>query len=356
MKQYTSRREFIRTGGCCLTALGTVGLAGCASSFPGTGGDDDDGIDPWLVDPEPSAFVREGYEIEAHEFRERRFRYQEPSVVLEYDDHLSSDELWGRLVRDAFNVPAMEVDWQLYQHVDWWLDLYNVDNGADVDETLQPEIHVLAGSFDPEEIATYLEDDSNGDVVSVGSVHGFDRYELGSFRFAVRDDYLVQTRGDVWIDPDAVLEYVLDARWGEDGDGSGNTRRWTDDDRAGALLAERGSGQFVRGTVFPPVDPVEEPAYDWEWQTDLVGTSRALEVDGATTDVVDAVCYDSEADAEREAFRDFVDANRDVDDEAFPTLEEYDVERSEEFPAVLVLEGTARTGSIVGSRGPEREF
>lgn len=226
---------------------------------------------------------------------------------------------------------------------------------ADVEETLQPEIHVLAGSFDPEEVEAHLEDDSDGDVSGYGTAHDFDLYELGSFRFAVRDDYLVRTLGDVWIDPETVLEYVLEARWGRDGDGDG-ARRWTDDDRVGALLAERGSGHFLRGTVFPPVDPVEQPAYDWEWQTDLVGTTRALAVDGETTDLTVSVGYDSADDADLEALRRFVDTNRDVDDDAFPTLEEFDVERSDDHPAVLVVDGTARTSAIVGSRGPEPDF
>ncbi|WP_224214676.1 hypothetical protein [Natrinema longum] len=149
-------------------------------------------------------------------------------------------------------------------------------------KTVQPKIHDLAGSFDPDEIDAHLEDDSNGDVTADGRARGFDLYRLGSFRFAVRDDYLVRTLGSVWNDPDAVLEYVLEARWAraEEG-GTDGGRRWADDDRAGSLLAERGSGQFADGAVFPPREPVEEPAYDREWQTELVGTTRSLAVDGA---------------------------------------------------------------------------
>ncbi|WP_245852895.1 hypothetical protein [Natrinema ejinorense] len=274
--------------------------------------------------------------------------------MFEHDDRLSYDDLWGRLVRDAVNVPAMDLEWQLVQYVDWWLDLFNADTGAAVEKTTaQPGIHVLAGSFDPDEIEAHLEDDSNGDVTADGTTRGFDLYTLGSSRFAVRDDCLVRTLGSLWIDPDAVLEYVLEARWArtEEG-GTDGGRRWADDERAGSLLAERGSGQFADGAVFPPRDPIEEPAYDWEWQTGLVGTARSLAVDGATTELTDVVHYESADDADLEALREFVDTNRDVDDDAFPTLEEYAVERSDDAGSVLVLTGTARTSAIVRSPGP----
>ncbi|MFD1562099.1 hypothetical protein ACFR99_00730 [Haloarchaeobius amylolyticus] len=273
--------------------------------------------------------------------------------MFEHDDRLSYEDLWGRLVRDAFDVPAMDLDWQLVQHVDWWLDVYNPEAGADVEETLRPEVHVLAGSFDPDAVEAHLEDDSNGDVAVTGTARGFDLYELGSFRFAVRDDYLVRTVGDVWIDPEKMLEYVLEARWARDGEGgTDGGRRWGNDEHAAPLLAERGSGQFANGTVLPPRDPVREPAYDWEWQTGLVGTTRSLTVDGATTEVTDAFCYESAAAADLEALQGFVETNRDVADDAFPTLDTYTVERSDDAETVLVLTGTARTSAITRSRGP----
>ncbi|AGB31544.1 hypothetical protein C488_13786 [Natrinema pellirubrum DSM 15624] len=352
-----TRRGILRRGGAGLAAIGTTALAGCASELPLIGdgdGDEDDSepaIEAWLTDPEPADFLRESYEVRDREFRERNFRYQDPSVVFDNDDRLSYDDLWGRLVRDAVNVPAMDLDWQLVQHVDWWLDLVHTDSGANVTERVRPEVHVLAGSLDPDAIAAHLEDESTGDVVAAGTAHGFDLYELGSFRFALRDDFAVRTLSDVWIDSDAVLEYVLAARW--DGGDSDGPRRWADDDHAGPLLAERGSGQFSNAAVFPPRDPTEEPAYDWEWQTGLVGTARSLAVDGETTTVTDAFCYESADDAALDALEGFVETNRDIDDGAFPTLEEYTVERSSDAESVLVLTGTARTSAIVGSNGPE---
>lgn len=351
-----SRRRFLRRGGVGLAALGTAPLAGCTSDLPLLGDDEDEStpaIDAWLADPEPSAFVRDGYEVRERAFRERRFRFQDPSAVFDHDDRLSYDDLWGRLVRDAFNVPAMDLDWQLVFHVDWWLDLFNERTGADVEERVQPESHVLSGAFDPDAIKAHLEDDSNGDVTAAGTAHGFDLYELGSVRFAVRDDYLVRTVGNVWIDPDAVLEFVLEARWGRDDSGTDGGRRWADDEHANPLLAERGSGQFANAAVFPPREPVEEPAYDWEWQTGLVGTTRSLSVDGETTALTDAFCYESAADADLEALTGFVETNRDVADDAFPTLEAYSVDRSADAESVLVLTGTARTSAIVRSQGPE---
>lgn len=343
----TSRRRVLRLGGAGLATAGGIGLAGCTSDLPLLGDDDagDEGphIDAWLVDPDPDDIVADAFELRDRSFGERRYRYQVPDVVTDNEERLSYDDLWGRLVRDGFNVPATELDWQLTQHVEWTFDLLESDTGAEVVETTTPEVDVLAGSFDPDEIETNLANASPSELIPHGSAHGFDCYQLGSFRYAVRDDYLVRALGDAWVDSMALLEAALAARWARDGDGeSDDGRRWAEDADAAALAEHRGTGQFVDGAVFPPRDPPESRP-DRAWEAGLVGTSRALDVDGETTDLTEVHCYETEADADLETLREHVDANRDVDD-AYATLEEYSIERS---GRVLVVTGTARTKAIV---------
>lgn len=335
-----SRRKVIKTSGRGLAAVGLAGLAGCTSRLPLVGTDDEEpAIDQWLVDLEPADVVRDSDELQGQEVRERGFRYQVPSVAFDNETRLSYDDLWGRLVRNAFGVPAMDVDWQLTQDADWRLDLLEVDTGADTEQTVQPDIDVLAGSFDPDEIESNLQRETGTDPDPHGTSHGFETYGIGSVAYALRDDYLVRARGDGWADSIAVLEDALGARWGGDAE-----RRLTDDADAGTLIDHRGSGEFVDAAVFPPRDPTGTSLPERAWQPGLVGEVRSLAVDGATTDVTDACCYESESEADPEALRDYVDGNRDVADDAFPTLEEYSIERS---GRVLVVTGTARTKAIV---------
>lgn len=148
--------------------------------------------------------------------------------------------------------------------------------------------------------------------------------------------------GDAWVDSTALLGAALAARWEGSGDGAADGRRWADDADAAALAEYRGTGQFIDRSVFPPRDPPESRP-DRAWESGLVGTSRALDVDGETTALTEVHCYESESDADLERLRAHVDANRDVDD-AYATLEEYSIERS---GRVLIVTGTARTKAIV---------
>lgn len=335
-----TRRRLLRAAGTGLAAFGTVGVAGCLGSLPGYGDDDAVAVEEWLADPAATMIVSDRFELLEDELTERRFHLQVPSVVREHEDVLSYDVLRGERVRNRFGVPAIEVDWQLTHRLEWDFVLVEDGSDAELEETTDPTVEVVAGSFDPDAIHDNLTDWSGDSPSPLGSVEGFDLYETGEYRWAIRDDFLVEVVGEPWNDPTAVLETTLQTRAVETEDG-----RWAGDDDAGALLAERGAGQLVGGGTFDPGRPEGRQIGDFRWKDGFRGVVRALDVDGRTTTLTDAFCYESESSADVDALRSYVDANRDVDD-PFATLEEFSID---DRGRVLVLSGSARTEAIVGA-------
>lgn len=361
MNEERSRREFVRDGTASLATLGTVGLAGCTGSLPVVGDDDGATLEQWLVDPSLGDILELDSDDEI-ERRDRSFGYVAPEAFFDneeatdpYDTLAVGNESRGRV-----GASVTEIDWQLTQTVE-----YDGENavGTTVDIT------ILSGSFDLDDVEESLEqwaddeygDDDDRDLSSEGEHESFDCYEIDGFGFAVRDDSVIEAVGGSGIDPVAVLEETIDARVNGDD-------RWTGDDAA-ALLDPLESGDQVDGTTFEPItlentfesqygnqyDSIDElperqreqleEQFDTrheDWETGLTGMASSQEIGGETTDIVHVLLYDSEGNADAEAFRDHIDANRDIGDD-WATLEDYSV--SDEGRA-LVLTGTVRTRSL----------
>ncbi|MDQ2049644.1 hypothetical protein RBH26_04020 [Natronolimnohabitans sp. A-GB9] len=362
-----SRRDFVRDGAAGLATLGAVGLAGCTGSLPVIGDDDGAALEQWLVDPSLGDILETDSddEIDDIERRDRSFVYIAPEAFVDNEEATDPYGGHGALSiesesRSRAGVTATEIDWQLTQTVE-----YNGENttGTAIDVT------ILSGSFDPDDVEESLEqwvddeygDDDDQELSSEGEYESFDCYEIDGLGVAVRDNSVIEATGGSLVDPVAALEATIDAR--VDGDD-----RWTDDD-AEALLDPLESGATVSGNVSEPrtienafesqyghrYDSIDElpeaqreqfeEQFDTEhddWETGLMGEASSREIDGETTDIVDVLLYDSEGNADAEALRDHVEANRDVGDE-WATLEDYSV--SDEGRA-LVLTGTVRTRSL----------
>ncbi|MFC4438340.1 MULTISPECIES: hypothetical protein [Natrialbaceae] len=248
-----------------MLAIGMAGLAGCTSSLPGMSDDGagNDEIGSWLAEPGLAEILDDDRLTEAYgdvdvvdaELRDREFDYTDVQAVFDHEEELvvywPLEDATG--VRDRTGIPAIDLEWQLSQRVDWEFSAESETASARV------RINVLAGSFDPDEIETALEswaedqfenetedDEEDEDGLSrEGERDGYELYEAGEYGFAVGSDRVIEVQTESIIETTAALEAVLNGR--ETG-----TDRWTDDEEVQELLDRAGVGHLSEGELHEP--------------------------------------------------------------------------------------------------------
>ncbi|WP_306059504.1 hypothetical protein [Natronococcus wangiae] len=257
-----SRRDFVRNGGAGIVALGAAGLAGCTSSLPGMGADGagSDKVGSWLAEPALTDLLDDDYlteEVEEFdiadvELSDREFDYTDVEAVFDNEEELVvywplEDETG---VRDRTGIPAIDLDWQLSQQVNWEFSVESESGGSvggtDTAST-ELQISVLTGSFDPDEIETALENWADEQFEDEGFSRegerdGYDRYAAGEYGFAVGTDHVIEVQTDPIVETTAAIEAVLDVR--ETG-----TNRWTDEEAVRDLLGQAGVGHLSEGEL-----------------------------------------------------------------------------------------------------------
>lgn len=257
-----------------MLAIGMAGLAGCTSSLPGMSDDGagNDEIGSWLVEPALAEILDDDRLTEAYgdvdvvdaELRDREFDYTDVQAVFDHEEELvvywPLEDATG--VRDRTGIPAIDLEWQLSQRVDWEFSAESEsDGGNEESETASARvrINVLAGSFDPGEIETALEswaedqfenetEDDQGDEDGLSREaerDGYELYEAGEYGFAVGADRVIEVQTESIIETTAALEAVLNGR--ETG-----TDRWTDDEEVQELLDRAGVGHLSEGELHEP--------------------------------------------------------------------------------------------------------
>lgn len=345
MTDELSRRQVLRNGGAGLFAAGVVGLSGCLSDVPVVGGSGS-GAQNWLSEPDFETIVDEDelgedFELDDYEVQNRSFSTISPDAVFdneEYASHWTLRSDWAADLRDRTGVPATELEWELSQDIEWEFE--------DTDEweyNASIEANILSGDFDVENVEINLEDwaddesPSDEDLSSEGTYEGFDLYEYSpdDVAFAVRDDYVIEIHSSRNVETVIALEEVIDTRLG---DGRG----WDEDPDAEELLAQTPDGHLTLGRLRVDARDDDDPGVE-DWEDGLLGSALSLEVDGETSEFTRVFLYERERDAHEGDLREYVDANRDIDDD-FETLQDYSIDEDERM---LIVSGTVRTTAFL---------
>lgn len=354
MGEDLSRRSLIRRGSTGIAAVGIAGLAGCTGSIPFVGGDDYGGVPVgnWLVDPafedildtEQSEQQNNGFEISDSTRTDADFRYVLPEPIFEYADELDGyQQLQGGSVaqlRSRVGVPASDLDWQLSQNLAWEWEYTRMQTqfGETSEVTAQQRstvtIDTLGGTFEADAVEASLENWAGDNLSSEGEYEGYDFYEARSAAIGVGEETIIQITSDQSnIDHLTTLEIVIDANV----DGS---PRLTDDDDANELLSQFDQGHINSGVL---TENMEERfgtgSEETEWETGLIGRSRASSIDGESAEISAVFLYESERNAVADDVEAYVERHRDLNDE-FATLEDYSVE---ENGRTVTVTGTVRT-------------
>ncbi|SDJ61678.1 hypothetical protein [Natronorubrum texcoconense] len=385
MVEDISRRNFVRNASASALAVGIAGLAGCTSSLPVVGDSSSGpGVENWLAAPSFADILDEDElgeyyedpEFEAAEAGTRAFEYTVPEPFFDNEEETNaySQLSTGSEFRSRVGVSATEIDWQLSSRTNWEFEFTHTERDRSGEEYEQDgsastnvEMRGISGAFDPEDIEESLERwaeeeyDDEEELSSEGNREGLDLYEIDDSALAVGEEYVLQVTVGQHVEPIAALETVIDARWHGD-------ELWVDDDDdARTLLDQLPSGDDVNGLFFEPMtlenafedefgdeyDDIDElPDYQREsfedqhdyddWQSGLMGTISASEIDGETTDITTVFLYENERDADADALREHVDANRNLGEE-WETLEDQSV--SDEG-RTLILTGTVRSRAV----------
>ena len=358
MSEDLSRRKFLRNSSTGALTVGIAGLAGCTSSIPFLGGSGDIELSAQLFEPSFSdIFDDDDADVEESEVEERGLSYSIPEEIYDNEDDIETHWPLRRAsdLRSRTGVAAVDTDWGLQQSLQWE---YEVESSS-FSRTGRLQAETVKGEFEPDDVAENLEkwaddeygDDDDTELESEGSHEDFDLYEIDSYAFAVGEEYLIQVEVSSALDPIAAVEAAIDTQENEE-------YSWTEDEDSDELLSVLDSADYVYGNLHEPRtveaaledeydDPddaddedreeIEEEIDDWEYG--LVGSVRARDIGGDTTDLQHVFLYESEDEADSDALEDHVDANRDYD-ERWETLEDYSI--SEEGRA-LVLSGEVRS-------------
>lgn len=302
MSDEISRRTVLRNGSSGALSLGIAGLAGCTSSIPFIGGDDDIELDSWLFTPSLSD-VFDDEDADPQEVTEtnKQFTALIPEAVYENEDDLIVHQLLsvGSGFRNKTGVPAVDTDWVVTQSVEWEYEL----DSSSYSRSGRASVRIVAGDFDTETVETNLEkwvddeynesdnsgygdDETDGEteLEDAGSAPGFELYEVENFAFGVSEDYLIEAETN--MNAVAVVEAAIDAYENETG-------RWTEGDDGDKLLSELERGDYMTGELHRPRtvetrledngydDPDEASEEEREeaeagidgWESGLVGTA-----------------------------------------------------------------------------------
>ena len=387
MVEDISRRNFVRNASASALAVGMAGLAGCTSSLPIVGDSSSGpGMENWLASPSFTDILDEDEladryedpEFEDAEEETRTFEYTVPEPFFDNEEETNAYSYLstGSEFRSRVGVSAAEIDWQLYSQTNWEFEFTHTERDRSGEEFEQDgssrthvQIRAVSGSFDPEDIEDSLErwvenehgDEDDEELSSEGNRERLDLYEIDGIAFAVDEEYVLQVTVGPHVEPIAALEATIDARWHGD-------ELWIDDDDdARTLMNQLPSGDDVNGMFFEPMtlenafedefgdeyDDIDElPDYRREsfedqhdyddWQSGLMGSISASEIDGETTDITTVFLYENERDADADALREHVDANQNLGEE-WETLEDQSV--SDEG-RTLTLTGTVRSRAV----------